>query len=648
MIAENTISSKSNFHGGYNEAFLPAEDFYMYVNHHWQKEIKMPPYDGSYGVSEEVEDDLRNKLLEIIQLQRESNPSKPLSKISTSFLQYSYQKNSIFYLVSILNKIQCLQSKESIGAFIGELNRMQSCAPLSFVVSGDSYNSSECCLFIYETDLGLPGKYYYTDKDEKEIQDAYKKFLKKVGDLLYQPHLEKTFMIESAITPCLSKHSERNDISFIYNPYTIHQLEKKYKHVPWLEIFRGFGLADKIIQKTKYIITNERYCEGLGKIFQSFDMDTWKIWLSSLVIRTFIEYLPPPFDDLSFELYGRRLKGVSEKIPQKYLTLKILKKFTPMDLGKLFVKQIVPPDTKSVATQLVKRLKNATMDLLSNITWMSERTKKMAIQKVDAMKFQVAYPKIWESETKNTVIEHDQPLQNLVRLNVAYTDKMIQHLEKGDCDRTEEKWDDGPFEVNAYYYSEGNMMVIPAGILRYPFFDVKRNLAWNLGGIGSAIGHEITHGFDVDGRMYDATGNYKNWWTDEDSKKYEKLTKKILNLFDGVEYMGGKVDGELTLSENLSDLGGMSIALKALSETLGSNAEERKKAYRDFFTSYAISWRNKDRPQKASTALHTNSHSPAYLRVNVIVKQFEEFYIAFDIKPGDKGWLDPKDRVTIW
>ena len=648
MIAEHTISSKSTLTGGYNEAFLPSEDFYMYVNHHWQKKIRLPPYNGSYGVSEEVEDELRDKLLEIIQSQRELKPTKKISKLATSFLQYSHQKNSVFSLMSILNRIHCLKTNVDIASFIGELNRIQSSAPLSFVVSGDSYNISKCCVFLYEADMGLPGKHYYSKTGEKDIQKAYGRFLKGVGDLLYQPNLEKTFMIESAIIPYLSKHMERDDINFIYNPYTFKQLIKKYKSIPWMEMFREFGLSENIVHTTTFIVTNERYCEGLEQMFTKFDIEAWRIWLSSMVIRTFVEYLPPPFDDLNFELYGRTLKGITEKIPQKYLTLKVLKRFTPMDLGKLFVKKVVPSDTKTSAIQLVKKLKQATMRLLENITWMSKSTKNMAIKKVDVMKFQVAYPKIWDSETKHIQIEHDQPLQNLIQLNMRYTNAMIKMLENGNCERTEDKWDDGPFEVNAYYYSEGNMMVIPAGILRYPFFDLDRGLAWNLGGIGSAIGHEITHGFDVDGRMYDSTGTYKNWWTDEDAEKYEKLTKKILNLFDGVEYMGGKVDGELTLSENLSDLGGMSIALEALNETLGSDMEERKKAYRDFFTSYAISWRNKDRPLKASTALFTNSHSPAYLRVNVIVKQFEEFYIAFDIKPEDKGWIAPKDRVTIW
>jgi putative endopeptidase len=197
------------------------------------------------------------------------------------------------------------------------------------------------------------------------------------------------------------------------------------------------------------------------------------------------------------------------------------------------------------------------------------------------------------------------------------------------------------------------MMVIPAGILRAPFFDLKKSDAWNLGGIGSAIGHEITHGFDIDGRMYDSAGNYKNWWTKKDEANYDKLTQKLVELFDGTDYMKGQIDGELTLSENLSDLGGMAIALEALNDILKKETEKenraaKTKAYREFFTSYAISWRNKDRPQKAREALFTNSHAPAKFRVNKIVGQFAEFYEAFGIDEKHSGWIDPKDRLALW
>jgi putative endopeptidase len=193
--------------------------------------------------------------------------------------------------------------------------------------------------------------------------------------------------------------------------------------------------------------------------------------------------------------------------------------------------------------------------------------------------------------------------------------------------------------------------VIPGGMLRPPFFDLRRSVGWNYGGIGAAIGHEITHGFDADGKNYDVNGTYKEWWAKTDNEKYEEMSKGLIALYDGAEYLGGRVDGSLTLSENIADLGGVSIALQALQAYLREQKASTSKtleAYRDFFESYAVSWRNKDRPKKAKQSLFLDVHAPAPLRVNSIVRQFREFYEAYGIKEGEEGWIPEKDRVYLW
>lgn len=631
-----------------NDSVSPGSDFYSYVNNHWTKKIKLPPYDGSYSVSEEIDDDVRDTLLQVIDQQRKDKPNNPISRLATSFLQYSHQKNSLVTLNQIVGKFNCLQTREDVGFAIGELNRIQANGPVTFLISGDSYKTSECRVFLYEANVGLPGKHYYNvSKKNKSngILEKYGKMLKQVGELLHQPDLSSLIMIERAIVPCLSSYDERNSISFTYNPYTIGELKKEF-NLPWDSMFRGWGLPDP--SKTTFIVTNKRYFKTLEKVFESFTMEAWATWFRASVILSFLEFLPPPFDDLHFDFFGKNLKGNNQKLPQKFLMLRVLKKFSPQDLGEIFVDNAVPKETKRTAITLVNNLKKATVQRLRRIDWLEESTKTHAIKKVEDMKFQVAYPEQWVSETAGSDIVEDQPLQNIVNLNIYDTNLMLQEIR---CEKSEKKWEDGCFEVNAYYYSEGNMMVIPAGILRPPFFDLRKSEAWNLGGIGSAIGHEITHGFDTDGRMYDAKGNYNNWWSKKDERKYNALTQKVVDLFDDVEYMKGKIDGELTLSENLSDLGGMAIALEALKTILDEEKATmtgRKKAYHDFFMSYAISWRNKDRPQKARESLFTDSHAPAKFRVNKIVAQFLEFYETFDIREGDAGWVPPKDRILLW
>lgn len=639
-----------------NSEFTPSDDFYLHVNNKWLKQIELPPYENSYGVSEEIDDDVRNQLLKLIEKHRQEKPHEPLSKIATSFLHYPHQKNSLIMLNQILGKLNCLKTVDDIGFTIGDMNRIQAKSPMALIVSGDSYKTSDCRVYLYETSLGLASKRYYFVKKQKGVEmnnilTQYSNLMKKIGDLLLQSSLESFILIEKKIIPCLSRYSEQSDIRFSYNPFSLKELKEKYKGIPWDSILRGWGMPETVAKNTTFIITNKRYFKTLENMFKVFSLEAWKTWFRGLAVLSFLEFLPPPYDDLHFNFFGKLLKGSTQKLPQKYLMLKVLQKFCPQDLGRFFVKHAVPKETKPLATKMIKSLKEATIARLDRLSWLEDATKKEAIRKVADMKFQVAYPEKWESESEGCNIFDDQPLANIIELNIKNTQTMLSELKTGICERSEEKWDDGVFEVNAYYYSEGNMMVIPAGILRSPFFDVNKSMAWNLGGIGAAIGHEITHGFDTDGRMYDAAGNYKNWWSKTDERKYNKLTKKVVELFDKEKYMDGEIDGELTLSENLADVGGMAIALEALNKTLdGEKAgeKEKKSAYVDFFKSYAISWRNKDRPQKARDSLFSDSHAPAKFRVNKIVQQFPEFYIAFNINKGDEGWIEPEDRIVLW
>jgi putative endopeptidase len=266
------------------------------------------------------------------------------------------------------------------------------------------------------------------------------------------------------------------------------------------------------------------------------------------------------------------------------------------------------------------------------------------------MIFQIAYPDKWVFELDSVKISETRMLTNILNLAQYDTDDMLEKLGTGKINE-KNNWDDGVFEVNAYYYSDKNMMVIPAGILQAPFFDLRRSEAWNLGGIGAAIGHEITHGFDDDGRLYDKTGVMKDWWTETDTKTYKEVTRALVHLFNKETYMGGKVDGELTLSENIADLGGIAIALEALEDVFKEmryDERRRKAAYKEFFTSYAVSWRNKDRPKKAQQSLVLDKHAPAPLRVNLIVRQFAEFYAAFDIQDTDPGYISAGERIQLW
>ena len=624
----------------------PAKDFYKYVNDTWLKQVHMPSFVGSYGVSEEIEDKIRDKLMGLITELRRTKPKHELSVISNSFLNSSFQRNSVVDIQRFSNMFECISSLSDVFYNIGAMNRIQSRAPISCVVNSDSNNSLKCVVYLYETQLGLPLRHYY--RTQNHILAKYRHFLQKIGKLLNIEDLDSVIYIEQMVEPLLSSDGEIRDISYSYNPMSFEVLSKKYGRIDWKSLFMGWGMRDETIQETTFICTNPKYFSLLNKMCTSKNLDVWRVWLRTLLLMSFVEYLPPPFDDLHFELFGRALKGNSEKLPQKYLTLKVLQSFAAQDLSRIYVERCVPEGTKELATTMVKRLKTATIQRLNALSWMSEETRALCVLKVKKMLFQIAYPSRWYSETANTLIHPMRPLMNIINLNVTDTTKMLSKLGKA-CGRADNEWDDGAFVVNAYYYAESNRMTIPAGMLSAPFFDLGRSVGWNYGGIGAAIAHEITHGFDDEGLKYDADGNYQDNWNSHNAQVYGRMTRAVVELFEGQEYMGGRVSGELTLSENLADLGGVAIALTALNNELkGKTESDIRRAWRDFFTSYAVSWRTKERVKKAKEALLTDVHAPPPLRVNLIVRNFAEFFDAFGIQEGDSGWVPEKDRVVFW
>jgi putative endopeptidase len=597
------------------------------------------------GISEEIEETVRKDLMKTI----DGLDSKhPLALLSRSIMNPHVQQNNVRDLRRFLQSFDCLRSMEDVGTAIGKLNRLQCRAPLTFTVSSDTYESNMCRVHIYEPVLGLPAKHHYQQKPRNRVIMQYAALLKQVGHLLETEGLESVIPIETSVIPALSKGDSLRNPDESYIPLKLHALETKFKHIPWREMLLVWGMPTDLMRKSTFIVTNDGYLDLLNRMCSTMDLDGWRTWLRACVTLTYLEYLPPPFDDLHYELFGRRLRGNVQKLPQRFLMLRVLQTFTTQSLSREFVADHVEDRVKDVATTLVYRLKAATQARIRKLAWMTPHTKQIAVEKVRAMRFQVAYPSEWYNECGGIEIDPERLFTNLSALATRDTVRMIKTLGEG-CGESRGTWADGSFDVNAYYYPDRNQLTIPAGMLRPPFFDLRRSVAWNYGGIGSAVGHEITHGFDADGKNYDIRGSYKDWWSEKDNEMYEKMTEDLVKLYDNQEYLGGRVNGRLTLSENIADLGGVAIALTALQAYLDDQKiTDRRDAYRDFFISYAVSWRNKDRPRKAEQSLYLDVHAPAPLRVNLVVRQFQEFYEAFGIGPEDPGWIPEKDRIQVW
>jgi len=585
-------------------------------------------------VSEEIEEVVKKQLIGAIQTVHD-----PRHRIVVdSLLHRNAQHHSTEYMKSIIAKFSTIKTTEELGTSIGFLNRVQSHAPLSFVISSDSNDSKKCIVFIYEPELALPEKHLYTGHAERDVQARHA-----LEKLLSTFALESTFAIEKDLLPHLSKVEDRKDITFYYNPISFSDLESKYPKLPWRTMLTSLGCTPTVLEGARYILTNEGWVHHLQAMLHTMPLPTWGLWMSSQLLTTFVEYMPSPYKELHFELYGKILRGSKSPLPTSHVMLKALQTYAPQSLSRVFVEKTLPKGTKEEAIRLVHSLKAATKVRIAGLAWMSADTKAHAQKKLDAMRFQVAYPEKWESELEKTRLHPEHPLQNILSLAETDTKSMVEDLAKGNCGKLEGEWEEGAFEVNAYYYPDGNMMTIPAGILQPPFFDLKKSRAWNLGGIGAAIGHEITHGFDDDGRKYDSEGNFRSWWQSSDSETFSHMSREVERLYDGVKTPYGEVNGKHTLSENLADLGGVAIALEALKADI-RDPRELRAAYKEFFISYAVSWRTKQRPEKATQALLLDRHSPAHLRVNFIVKQFAEFFEAFSTtKPAEM-----EKRIVFW
>jgi predicted metalloendopeptidase len=357
--------------------------------------------------------------------------------------------------------------------------------------------------------------------------------------------------------------------------------------------------------------------------------------------------LPEPFDNWYFDLYEYRLRGQTEKRPKNILTLHLAKQWLGSSLGNVYINNYVSKNIKRKAIKIANEIKHSAAEVAGSTSWLEPQTQKKAAAKVKSIYLGVAYPTVIHND-KKIKLHPEKLIENI--LHLAASDFMNES-KKIDSKLTEGEWDDDVFAVNAYYYNEANRLILPAGILQWPFFHEAASDGWNFGGIGASIGHEISHAFDNDGKDYDEHGNKNPWWSKEESAAYQKKTKALVELYSKTKYFGHPLNGYLTLSENIADLGGVDIALAALKAVLKqrkAGPEVVKKELRDFFMSYAVSWRTKEKKAKAMQILFMDVHSPPPARVNNIVCQFDEWYEAFDVKPGEALYKDPQHRIRIF
>ena len=634
------------------ESVRKQDDFYDSVNEKWLKETKIPKGYSSWNnfnvLDKMVSDNLRGIVEENVKkrnsLKNGSNEQK-LADFYISVLDYKNRdKDGIKPVKYLLDEVNKLSDKKEIAPLAAYLFNQNMEVFLSVYVGPDYKNSSINILYLDSISLGMMDRDYYLEKSEKslEIQKAYKLFLKKLfmmsgyneNDAVIKA--ENVFDFETKLAFSMLKREDTRDPDKIYNPYTIAELEKEFPDFNW-KVYLG---NTQLLKADKIVITEPAYLRALNKEFREGDIKIIKDYMESIILRENSSLLSRDFENAAFE-YSKVFSGIDEMLPDDERAFDLLNNMLGELLGSIYIKEYFSEDAKNDVISMIKEIIATYENRIENLSWMSEASKNQAVKKLETMTIKVGYPDKWEdySSIQIKTYQNGGSLYSKVK-NIGDFER-IKALKDLNQKVDKSRWSMTPQTINAYYNPTANEIVFPAAILQAPFYDYEASKAKNYGGIGAVIGHEITHAFDDEGSKFDEMGNLKDWWTREDRKNYEKRTEALAKQYSRYKSGDGKINGKLTLGENIADLGGVSVALEIVKNENSDNLEE-------FFEAYAVIWRNLVTKERESYLVKIDPHSPGRYRVNGILTNIDDFYKIYNVKSSDGMYTKPEDRIKIW
>jgi putative endopeptidase len=649
-ITRRLKSSKQIVVPQLSRSIKPGDDFYNYVNYKWLKTTTLVPSESSFGVSEEIERNIRNNLISRIkqlvanQSTIKDSDEKALAIFFKSGLYSNYHDVHDKTIKNMLSNIGCNKNSEDIAHTIGQHIAFGVSSPISIYLGRDINHPSHGSLTISTGSLQLPDSSYYTGMAPGKGQTLkqFESMLVKLGKHLGYDDLGKVATLEATVAGIWNK-SQSDEPRMT----TGAALAKKYSKIPWKSLWRGYGLDDW--EKAVITCRCDTWLKHLNGQFKASSISDWIVQLRVHLLLHFAPLISSPVDDLYFKFFGKTLRGDKVKMTQENLLYYYISYLMVPSLSALYKSCCLTLEWQQRTRAFVDRIQASAMKRVQELDWLSPRSRDRTREKIRAISLEVSdidsgtHYKLPVDEMSELDIIHNIILcgKALTDRDIYYAKNKTKHPPPGDA----------VYEVNAHYYNSGNRLVIPAAITLWPFYAGNKKIGWSYGGLGAVVGHEMLHAFDEDGKNYDEDGIYKPWWTVKDVTNFGKKTNALVRLFNNTLFMGRFVNGRNTLSENIADLGGLAIALDALKRYMiskGFSEEQKKKELEDFFISYAISWRTKERPQRSVYRLFTDVHAPAQLRVNLIVNQFDDFYEIFNVNPGDKLYIDPKDRISIF
>lgn len=629
------------------EAIKPGNDFYSYVNKRWLRTISLPTYESSYGVSEEIEDQIRARLLGGVHhiLRSSEKPTNPhMAAIYTYFrsgLHANFHDDHFKTFKRMMTSFGCMKSPEDIATELGSLVAMGIPTLLNVRLGRDIEHPDDNVLTLDPGYLSLPDTSYYKGNapGKMETLQAFERLIATMGRHLEYDSLERIVAMESHVADIYDKANLDEPTMM-----TGSELKRKYTKIPWSEFWAAYGLKSDAWLKMKFLVNSNVWLTWLNRQFQIMPIPDWTVWFRTAVLLWAAPLLPGPYDTLYFNYFGRRLRGDLEKMTQEHLLFYIGQTLLRVSFSQLYANCCLTAEHQRSVRGFAQSIANSARKRVAEVEWLTPKSRKLSAAKIKAMDLSVADVDSGQYYKLPRLSEVDI-IYNLCELGRASTERDIYYALHPILSLPIM---DAVYEVNAHYYTSGNRLVIPGGITLWPFYK-ETSLGWNYGGLGAVIGHEMLHGFDEDGSNYDNKGVYGPWWSRSDMAAYMRKSRAIIRVFTASEILGRHINGKATLSENIADLGGLAIALDALKRQLkGADAATTKKEIREFFISYAVSWRTKERRKRSIYRLYTDPHAPPELRVNNIVAQLDDWYEVFDVKPGDRLYIDPKDRISIF
>jgi putative endopeptidase len=633
----------------------PQDDLFRHYNGKWITEYEMPADRSSDGIFRKLHDAAEAQVREIIETSQGAGEAQKIGDLYKSFMDTDAIKaRGISPIVDDLAAIDGITNLQEFITVMARLEMRGIGGIFGAAIYPDAMDSNTNILYMGQSGLSLPDESYYREEQFAEIRTAFldhvAKMCKLVGIADGAKVAEQILKLETEIATHHWDQVKDRDATLTYNKHSRAELETLAPNF----LFDLWAEHAKVPTKAleSVVVCEPSYFSSISAMLGQFGAhrDAWVGWLKLNLVSASAAFLTDDIVQQNFEFYAKTLSGTPQIRDRWKRGVSVTQGALGEAIGKVYVEKYFPEKAKSEMKVLVDFLLEAYRISIIDLPWMSEATKKKALEKLTKFTPKIGYPDKWR-DYSTLQISADDLIGNLWR--IAEFDHAYAIAKIGaPVDRDE--WHMTPQTVNAYYNPLANEIVFPAAILQPPFFDLEADIAANYGGIGAVIGHEIGHGFDDQGSKYDGDGNMVDWWSDEDRAKFESLTKVLVEQFDALSPESTPdihVNGAFTLGENIGDLGGLGIAYKAYKLALngaespvidGLTGDQR------FFLSYAHSWRNKNRPEEVRRRIAIDPHSPDEFRCNQIVRNVQEFYDAFSVTDKDELWLTPAERVRIW